>query len=176
MTLTDRRGSVDGVLFAETFAKHGDALQMDRCVLLIGYADRGRAEPCVIVDRIIPIEAASQHLAQRLDLVIDGERGPDGEPIEPTLKMLAGTLRQASGSVASLQGRPVPVSIHVDLDDKRVTLASERLRVVPDAGLIDRLRRFLGANAVRVRGGYLPPRRQPRGEWKSRRSSDSGDE
>ncbi|MBL9119182.1 MAG: DNA polymerase III subunit alpha [Phycisphaerae bacterium] len=176
MTLTDRRGTVDGVLFADTFAKFGDALQMDKCVLLVGYADRGRAEPCVIVERVVPIDCAAQHLAQRLDLIIEGDRDPNGEPIEPTLKMLAGTLRQASGSVASLQGRPVPVSIHVDLADKRVTLASERLRVVPDAPLLDRLRRFLGASGVRVRGGYLPPRRAPRGEWKARRAADSGDE
>jgi len=172
LTLTDRRGTVDGVLFAENFAKFGDVLQLDRCVVLVGSADRGRAEPCVIVDRVVPIEQAAQHLSQRIDLIIQGVRGDDDEPLEPTLKMLAGTLRQASGSVASLQGRPVPVSIHVDLEDSRVTLASERIRVVPDAALLDRLCRCLGADAVRVRGGYLPPRRAPRNDWKARRTSE----
>ncbi|MDZ4828573.1 MAG: DNA polymerase III subunit alpha [Phycisphaerae bacterium] len=173
MTLTDRRGTVDGVLFADTFAKFGDALVMDRCVLLIGYADRGRAEPCVIVDRVIPIETASQHLAKRLDLIIDGVRGENDEPIEPILKMVAGTVRQASSSVASLQGRPVPVSIHVDLRDQRVTLVADRMTVVPDAQLLARLRHFLGESGVRVRGGYLPPRRAPRGEWKTRRAEET---
>ncbi len=173
MTLTDRRGTADGVLFADTFAKFGDQLQMDKCVLLVGFADRSRAEPSVIVDRVIPIEHASQWLSQRLDLIIDGFAPRDGEPLEPLLKMLAGTLRQASGSVASLQGRPVPVSIHVDLAEQRVTLSADRLRVVPDGQLLGRLRHFLGNQGVRVRGGYLPPRRPPRGEWKLRRAEEA---
>ncbi|MBL9147796.1 MAG: DNA polymerase III subunit alpha [Phycisphaerae bacterium] len=173
MTLTDRRGTVDGVLFADTFAKYGELLQMDRCILLIGYADRGRAEPCVIVDRVVPIDAAAQHLGKRLDLIIDGMRADDAEPVEPTLKMLAGTIRQASSSVASLQGRPVPVSIHVDLADKRVTLVADRLTVVPDAQLLARLRHYLGAANVRVRGGYLPPKRPSRNDWKARRAEEA---
>ncbi|MFO0826643.1 MAG: DNA polymerase III subunit alpha [Phycisphaerales bacterium] len=173
MTLTDRRGTVDGVLFADTFAKYGDVLAIDRCVLLVGYADRGRAEPCVIVDRVIPIELAAQHLAKRLDLIVDGVRGENDDPIEPVLKMVAGTVRQASSSVASLQGRPVPVSIHVDLADKRVTLVADRLTVVPDQQLLARLRHFLGASGVRVRGGYLPPRRPSRTDWKARRAEEA---
>jgi DNA polymerase-3 subunit alpha len=167
MTLGDRRGTVDGVLFSEVFAKHAEFLVMDACVLLVGHVDRGRAEPCVIVDRVVPIEDAPRHLAQRLDLIVDASRA-DGEPVESLLNMVAGTLRQASSSVASLHGRPVPISIHVDIDDTRVTLEAERLRVVLDGQLLGRLRRLLGPEGVGVRGGYLPPPRQGRGDWKAR--------
>jgi len=171
VTVSDRRGGIDGVLFPETYARYGDLLQTDRCVLLVGHADRSRAEPCVVVDKVVPIEQAGQFLATRIDLLLDAEPA-GGEPFEPLLHMVAGTLRKASGSVASLQGRPVEVSIHVDLGADRVTLVADRLRVVPDATLVSELTRVLGSGRVLVRGGHCPPKRQPR-HWEQKKKYEN---
>ena len=173
VTVSDRRGAIDGVLFPDVYAKYGDLLQADRCVLLWGHADRSRAEPCVVVEKVIAIEQAAQFLGTRLDLVLDGEPA-SGEPFEPLVNMIAGTLRKASGSVASLQGRPVDVSIHVDLGDDRVTLVADRIRVVPDATLLGELGRLLGADRVHVRGGHRPAKRQPR-QWEQNRKKYEND-
>jgi DNA polymerase-3 subunit alpha len=171
VTVSDRRGAIDGVLFPDVYAKYGDLLQADRCVLLWGHADRSRAEPCVVVEKVIAIEQAAQFLGTRLDLVLDGEPA-SGEPFEPLVNLIAGTLRKASGSVASLQGRPVDVSIHVDLGDDRVTLVADRIRVVPDATLLGELGRLLGADRVHVRGGHRPAKRQPR-QWEQKKKYEN---
>jgi DNA polymerase-3 subunit alpha len=171
ITVSDRRGAVDGVLFPDVYAKYGDLLQSDRCVLLWGHADRSRAEPSVIVEKVIAIEQAGQFLATRLDLVLDGEPA-GGEPFEPLVQMIAGSLRKASGSVASLQGRPVDVSIHVDLGDDRVTLVADRIRVVPDAVLVGELTRLLGPGRVLVRGGHRPAKRAPR-QWEQKKKYEN---
>jgi hypothetical protein len=94
-------------------------------------------------------------------------RGGEGERDEPfgvVWRMVAGLLRQASSSAQALQGKPVEVVLRVELPDGRdVVMAVRGIRVVPTLALLERLRTTLGRmGEVRVLGGWLPPRREPR--------------
>jgi hypothetical protein len=85
--------------------------------------------------------------------------------------MVAGLLKQAANSAALTQGKAVDVVMHLDGDARRTTLQSHRLRVVPDRALLDALRGLVGAQGVRVRGGWVPERRKPK-QWGARRPSE----
>jgi DNA polymerase-3 subunit alpha len=164
LSLADRHGQVEGVIFPDSFAKSGEFLQMDRPVVVVGSVDRSRAEPSLIVDRVIPLEQAQEQLATRLELRLRGSVADGEEPFAAVWRMAAGVLRQASGSSQSLQGRPVEVVLRVEIEEGRdVVMGTRGIRVVPTAQLVARLRETLGAlGEVAVVGGWTPPRREPR--------------
>ncbi len=168
--LADTHASMEGVLFPDAFAKFGDLVAGDRAIILIGYIDRARGEPNIIIDRVIPIEEAEMHLAMRLEVAIECA-GDAAGAAEGTLEMLAGLLKQASSGASMSVGRPAEVFVHLDGDARRTTLQSHRLRVVPSRALLDSLRRLVGADRVRVKGGWTPERRKPK-QWGGKRSSD----
>jgi DNA polymerase-3 subunit alpha len=164
LSLADRHGQVEGVIFPDSFAKSGEFLQMDRPVVVVGSVDRSRAEPSLIVDRVIPIEQAQEQLATRLELRLRGSTADGEEPFATVWRMAAGVLRQASGSSQSLQGRPVDVVLRVEIEDGRdVVMSARAIRVVPTQALVARLRETLGAlGEVTVLGGWTPPKKEPR--------------
>jgi DNA polymerase-3 subunit alpha len=168
LSLADRHGQVDGVIFPDSFAKSGEFLQMDRPVIVVGSVDRSRAEPSVIVDRVIPIEQAPEQLATRLEIRLRGTSADGDEPFGVVWRMIGGLLRQAAGGSQALQGRPVDTVLRVELEDDRdVVMMARGLRVVPTNALVQRLRETLGdLGEVRVVGGWVPPRREPK-RWGS---------
>ncbi|MFM2165583.1 MAG: polymerase alpha subunit, partial [Planctomycetota bacterium] len=168
--LADKNATMDAVLFTDAFAKYGDLIVNDRPVVLVGSVDRARGEPNIIVERVIALEDAERHLGTLLEVAVECG-GEAATAAGGTLEMLAGLLKQASSSAAVTQGKAVDVVIHLDGDDRRTTLQSMRLRVVPDRSLLDALRRIVGADRVAVRGGWRPERRKPR-QWGARRSSE----
>jgi DNA polymerase-3 subunit alpha len=175
LTVEDLHGPIRGVVFAENFAKYGELLQKDRIVLLAGTVERRGAEPSIKVDRVIPIEEAAQHLATRLELILDGsgEDAAAADGARSALEMARGFLRQASGSVANLRGRPVGVYVRVPVRGRVVELHARGLSVVPERGLISRLSSALeGVGRVRVVGGHVPQRERP--AWSRRAWQGSG--
>ncbi len=172
--LADKHASIEGVLFPDAFAKHGDLIAVDRAVVLIGFLDRSRGEPNIIIDRVIALDDAEAHLGTKLEICVDCTTQNDESServVTGTMEMLAGLLKQASGSAALASGRSVDTSIHLLQDSRRVTLHAGKLRVVPTRALLDSLRRLVGTDAVRVKGGWVPERRKPK-QWGSRRNSD----
>jgi DNA polymerase-3 subunit alpha len=163
-SLADAAGTIDGVLFPDTFAKYGELLQQDRIVMLVGKVDASRAEPGLKVDQVIDIKDASQFLATRIEISVDGESNGRAEP---ALQMASGVLRQACSSVASLRGRPVDVHVNIRVEGRLVHFKSRGLRVVPDRDLLGKLSGVLqGVARVSVHGGFVPEREQPR--WQKR--------
>lgn len=161
-TLTDKYGTVEAVVFSEAFAKFGGDLQVDRIVAVVGSLEKGRGEPQIVVDQVIPVERLPSLLATRLDILFDEARPDDRDGVDHRMRFVSGHLRQASRSVAALSGRPVETAVHLRLNDGRtVVLSSPGIRVVPDDELVARLR-DAGADGVRVRGGYVPPRKEDR--------------
>ena len=73
-------------------------------------------------------------------------------------------LRQASGSSQALQGKPVEVTLRVEIEEGRdVVMSARGIRVVPTQALVTRLRETLGAlGEVAVHGGWMPPKKEPR--------------
>jgi DNA polymerase-3 subunit alpha len=166
--IEDRSGSIEATAFPEVFSRYGEMLAAGRIVVLAGFVDRARGDTVVLLDRVVPIEEVSTHLATRLEIRLEAEPGPDheGPPPEMALDLLHGLLRQASSSVASLQGRPVEVALDVDLGRERITLLPRGLRVVPDPDLLHRIASVVGEANLRVVGGWRPtrnrgPRREP---------------
>ena len=168
--IADREATMDAVLFTDAFAKFGHLVATDRAVLLVGALDRARGEPNIIVDRVIAMEDAERHLGTRLEVAVDC-MGDAEQAAEGTLEMVAGLLKQASSGAALAEGRPVDVVVHLDREARRTTLHSHRLRVVPEPALIDALRRIVGTDGVRVKGGWTPERRKPK-QWGARRASE----
>jgi DNA polymerase-3 subunit alpha len=169
-TLADQASSLEGVVFAQTFATHAELLVQDRVVLMVARLDHSRGSPQLVVDRVIPIEDAAQHLATRLEISVLAGRESDRESLG-ALQMASGILRQAAGSVAALSGRPVEVDVRAEVDGRTVLLRSSALHVVPERALLTKLATALdGVARVRVLGGYVPQRERPR--WGARRAAD----
>lgn len=175
--LTDKSGAVEAVLFPETYAKFAECIAQDRPVLVIGAIDRKRGEPNVIVDRVMPLQEASSHMATRLDLAFDtaqvGEHASMKGGLHESFHVAAGMLKQAA-TAPSGGARAVDVVIHLDGREQRTTLRTQKWKVVPRAELVGQLRALLGDDRVQVRGGYLPPKKE-RKQWGARRT-DSSDE
>ncbi len=172
LSLADNHGQVEGVIFPDGFARSGEFLQVDRPVIVIGSVDRSRAEASIIVDRVLPIEQAQEHLATRVELRLRGKHGDQDEPFAVVWRMVGGILRQAAGGSQSLQGRPVDTFLRIELEDGReVVMAARGLRVVPSAALLTRLRETLGElGDVNVIGGWIPAKREPRRTFNTNRS------
>jgi DNA polymerase-3 subunit alpha len=171
--LEDQSGVIDVIAFPETFSRHADLLGGDRTVVVVGHVDLSRGELQVIADRVVPIEEAAMHLATRIDLLVaDDGAEAEGPGLEATVKLLHGMLRQASSSVAALQGRPVEVSVTIAVGEDAVRLAPRGIRVVPESGLLSRLGELLGPGRVRVRGGFRPERARPRRNGPPRRTEE----
>jgi DNA polymerase-3 subunit alpha len=172
-TLADQATAIEGVLFASTFAAHGELMQQDKVVVMVARLDHTRGSPQLVVDRVIAIEDAAQHLATRLEIEVDGA----GEPqlVAGAMQMASGILRQASGSVAALSGRPVDVNVRVLVDGRSVLLHSGSLRVVPGRELLGKLAHAVqGHGRVRVLGGFVPQREKPRWARRPAQHADAG--
>src|SRR5690606_35885707 len=107
ITIQDKVGAVDGVIFSSVFARYASILQDEAIVLLVGRVDRNRGEPQVIVDQVIRIQDAPQHLAGRIE--IDLVDDPELDPVEPQMQMVAGLLQQTGGAKIADGGRPAEV-------------------------------------------------------------------
>jgi DNA polymerase-3 subunit alpha len=162
-TLYDKHGTVEGVVFSEAFARHAEEIQVDRTVVLVGQVETGRGEPQIVVDQIIPIDKVSSLLSTRIEILFDQTKDDEtDEMFRRRMEFVSGQLKQSAGSVQALSGRPVETVIHLRLaNGQHVVLASPGIRVVPDDALVARLREA-GADGVRVRGGFIPPRKEDR--------------
>jgi DNA polymerase III subunit alpha len=158
ITLADKAGVIEGVLFSEVFAQHAHLLKDDALVILIGAIDKSRAEPGIIVDRLILLENAAEHLGKSMEIEVVDD--PTGGSITSSMQMAAGLLKQAAALNGSIPGQTVDVFIHVHEEGRRVTLRAERLRVVPERTLVGRLGELFGPERVRVRGGFVPQRQR----------------
>ena len=165
LTLTDKSGSIEGVVFSDAYAKFADLLQVEGLVVLVGQIETGRGERQIVVDRVIPIEHARSHLATKLEIRFVEPKADDveGQPMKSRMELAAGMLKQAAGSVMALQGKPVDTMIHLEFADGRyAVLASRSLRVVPDDVLLSQLTKVAGVDGIRVCGGWRPPAKQGR--------------
>ncbi len=154
ITIQDKVGAVDGVIFSSVFARYASILQDEAIVLLVGRVDRNRGEPQVIVDQVIRIQDAPQHLAGRIE--IDLVDDPELDPVEPQMQMVAGLLQQTGGAKIADGGRPAEVYLYLVTGGKRYTLRANRLRVIAESDLLHRLRQTVGQNRVRVISGGIP--------------------
>ncbi|MEE8153558.1 MAG: DNA polymerase III subunit alpha, partial [Phycisphaerales bacterium] len=151
LTLQDKTGSIDAVVFSEPYAKYANCLQADAVVVLKGKLDRSRGELNFVVDEVIPIDEIEIHFAAwlELDLMDDSEH----EPLEQTMHEIEEVLRRAVTEPRGNGCRGVNVRLLLHTAGKRVALKPHGLRIVPDGQLVQRLGQILSPHRVRLVGG-----------------------
>ena len=155
LTLEDKLGSADAVIFPEAFAKFEQLLELDRILIFVGSIDLSRSKPSLQIDQVMEFEDAPCHLATCLELLVEDCDDEADEVREERVRALHGTLESAAS--VSCEGRRVTPLLRVDIDRSRVTMRTRGVSVVPTGELVNRLGSILGSACVRVVGGHVPP-------------------
>lgn len=85
ITIEDKTGSIDGVIFSDGYAIAAPLLQSDAIVLLKGKVDRKREEPSLIVNQVIAVRDAVSQLTTAVNIrlrpkTVAGEGGDGANP------------------------------------------------------------------------------------------------
>ncbi|MEM1353816.1 MAG: DNA polymerase III subunit alpha [Planctomycetota bacterium] len=115
ITLEDKTRKIDGVLFSDSYASNYMHLDLDQVVFLVGKVDRRREEPSIVVDRVVPVQAAPTALTQNVKIVIHEEDGVtrNGES-KDQINKLRQMLRQASNASNGHGTAGVVFELHQD--------------------------------------------------------------
>ena len=118
ITLEDRTGSIDGVVFSDTYARFAHLIQPDAMVFIKGQVDRRREEPSIRIDNVIPIEEAAGELATGVKITLP-EIDRDGRP-----RTYNGELNQVH---QMLRTHPGPARLYLEVHEQNrvVTLATQ---------------------------------------------------
>ena len=147
VTLQDRNGSVDGVIFSDAYQRFAHLLQKDGGVIVIGTVDRSRGDLQLLINRVICIQDASLHLARRLELTfVKGEGRGD---TQSKMELASGLLKQAGASRVASGAIPAEVVVHIHTGKHIATIRSQR-RVVVEPKLLEQLGGVVGKNNIRV--------------------------
>jgi DNA polymerase-3 subunit alpha len=155
ISLQDRSGVVDGVVFASVFARCGRHLQTEGLVLVRGRVDLSLGEPQIIVDEVFPMEDAERRFTRTIEIDLDEHHGPSA--LSQQMELLCGLLQQASAARVVEEGRPASVLLHIHTGGKRVTLRCNRYQIVASPPVLTQIRELVGAEHVRTMGGALQP-------------------
>ncbi|MCH2135367.1 MAG: DNA polymerase III subunit alpha [Phycisphaerales bacterium] len=164
ITLQDRAGSIEAVLFPDAFRNCGELAVIDQVVLAVAETGDRNGDLQLVVERLISPADAPRFLTERIEVHlgrIDG--GSEGE-LRTRLDMAAGLLRQSGGARVADGARPAEVYLHGDKGDSSLMWRSN-LRIVPHDELIGQLQGLLGGDRVRLVGRVPDPpkdRRRPR--------------
>jgi len=150
VTFEDQQGTIDAVLFSETYGQFGAHLVTDSVAFLTGKVDHSRGDPQVIVERVIPVDRAGAYLATGVELEVrdDGTSGA----AKGALDTVAGLIRSfPSGDHGAVS---VPIRLVIRTGGQRYDLSCNGgSMVTPTGELVAQLRRVLGERNVRVKGG-----------------------
>jgi DNA polymerase-3 subunit alpha len=142
ITLEDKRGKIDGVLFSDAYALHYMHLELDEVVFLCGKVDRRREEPSVVVDRIVPVKQASKQLAEAIKIVI---REPDSVTRNGESKDQMNKLKELLRQAGLRNGGAAGVMFELHQNGTVVDLRLPNVRVSADENLLHSIRTVLGS-------------------------------
>jgi DNA polymerase-3 subunit alpha len=144
LVLEDLEGTIEAMCFAEAYAailqKYPTAIQAERIVFVKGKVDKKRETPSIMVNEILPIEAAIDKLTTGLVLKFDSARHTldQVEAAQAILKANKGTLKVWAQNRCSVNGQEQTVTLQ--LPNEYAVRASQNL--------VDDLRTRLGNEAV----------------------------
>ena len=147
ISLQDRGGTIDGVIFSDAYQRYAELLQQDETVIVVGKVDRSRGDLQLLINRVIPVQDASLHLARRLELTFTN--GVDGGDTRSRMEMASGLLKQAGASRVATGATPAEVVVYVHTGKHVATIRSQR-RVVVEPKLLEQLGGVVGKNNIRV--------------------------
>jgi DNA polymerase-3 subunit alpha len=148
LAMEDLDGTIEGMCFAEAYAaitqKYPDAIQAERIVFVKGKVDKKRETPSIMVNEVIPIEAALERMTTALILKFDRARhtGEHVEAAKAILKASKGNLPVFVQSSFSADGKDYVATLRLAND----------FAVKPSQALVDDLRTKLGNEAVDMAG------------------------
>jgi DNA polymerase III subunit alpha len=97
LTLEDKTGPIDAVVFPRTYDVVAPLLENDRIVYLQGKVDRKRETPQLLVDEVIPIEHAAEQLTRAIKITLRDHVEPgQGGTFNGELAQLREILRMAA--------------------------------------------------------------------------------
>jgi DNA polymerase-3 subunit alpha len=135
ITIEDKTGAIDGVVFSDAYAIAAPLLLGDAIVMLKGKVDRRREEPSLIVNEVIPVREAAMHLTTAVNIRLRPrklEDQPAGDELQSQtgyngefnqLKALLHQSRAANGNPSA------QVFFEVCDQGKRVRLRANGVRV-----------------------------------------------
>lgn len=139
VTMEDRTGSIDLVMFADKLAEFSHLVAEDRIVFVKGRVDRRKEEPSVTVDQVVPAEQASDFLTAGVRIVLrDRDQAGQTRQYNGELEKLRNMLRTCPGR------SPVWFEIH---ESQRMVRLETRLRVAAADDLPDRVSSILADGA-----------------------------
>ncbi|MFP4224787.1 MAG: DNA polymerase III subunit alpha [Phycisphaeraceae bacterium] len=154
LTIEDKTGPIDAVIFPKAYAVAAPLLETDRIVFLQGKVDRRREEPSIVVDRVIPVELAPEELTRTVRIVLHDPSPPEKDTVfNGEFDQLREYLRQASRAA---DGKAADVVLELHQGRYAVTLRLSS-RVAVDQHLESSIRTILGRGAGRVRCDLLGP-------------------
>jgi DNA polymerase III alpha subunit len=166
LTLEDPTGSIDAVVFSDAYATYAPLLTADRVLFFVGKVDRRREEPSLRVERIIPVEQATEQLTRSVKIILQGtpRQNGNGQSAEADMGNRLAKLRtllQQASPIGSAAEHAAELVFEVRQGDTLVRLRENRLRVAVDRDLPQRIKMLLGdAGECELLG---PPRRAAHG-------------
>ncbi|MBC8201621.1 MAG: DNA polymerase III subunit alpha [Planctomycetes bacterium] len=154
LSLQDRVGKIECVIFSDAYQKFAHLLQQDSVVIIVGKVDRSRGDLQLLVNRVTSVQDASLFLSKRIELTFN--EGESNERAKGQMEMVSGLIKQAGASKVSLGATPADVVIHIHTSEHVATLRSQQ-RVVVEPKIIQQIGDVIGRENVRlvsVSGGY----------------------
>ena len=152
VTVEDRLGVCECVLFPAVYAAHEAMIEPDRALVFAGRVDHSRGSAQLIVERVLPMDRARMELARAIEIEID-EQSLNGAAAE-TLVLINDRLRSFARNDRATDRPAVPVTLAIHVSGRRVMLdAGRSLRVRPSDRLLVGLAETVGAGRVRVLAG-----------------------
>jgi DNA polymerase-3 subunit alpha len=176
LTVEDRTGTVEAVLFSDQFAKYGHLAQADTKVWVLGDVDHARGTAQIVVDRLLPIEVMPKEPVPGVDVLIDGQKF-NGESMS-RLEGAATVLARHISTTPPGDGPALPVRVYVRLEGgpknaERIPMG-EGWSVRPTPRLMQELAAIVGEGNLKLLGPLLPRDREDQRErWANGRSSAS---
>jgi DNA polymerase-3 subunit alpha len=156
LTIEDKTGSVDAVVFPDAFGEYGSMIEKDKTLLFSGAVDQSRAQPSLQVQSAYPITNAPAHLATRVEVLLENLSDETPQACTERMRSLADALRDATKRASPTLGRSVETVIMLDVDGSRVTLRAQQYRMVPTREVLDSVAAVVGGHCIRVVGGHVP--------------------
>jgi DNA polymerase-3 subunit alpha len=139
--LEDIAGSLEVVVFPETFGKHGSLVEADAMVLVRGKFEKDDESARLVATELLPISALTERTTREVVIHLAGPAAG-----RPTFEALAELLTRHRGD------RRVFLELDVRSEDKPLRVRSEvAQRVRPSERLVSEVEQICGAGSVELR-------------------------
>jgi DNA polymerase-3 subunit alpha len=139
--LDDIAGSLEAVVFPETFAKHGSLVEADAMLLVRGKLEKDEESARIVATELLPIAALRERTTKEVVIHV-----PGGPVSRTTFEALAELLTRHRGD------RRVFLELDVRSREKPLRVRSEvAQRVRPSERLVSEVEQICGAGSVELR-------------------------